>query len=441
MKTGTDTYKTETLIEIAESRPTAGVLIPAPTGWPILDDRAYYGLAGDIIRSLEPHTEADPIGMLVQLLAAFGNIVGAGAHLLIGAKQHPARLNVVLVGQSSVARKGESWAQVSSLYRQVDEPWAKLCIKSGLSSGEGLVYHVRDGLGEDPGVFDKRLLVVEEELAQALRMKAREGNTLSTVIRQAWDAGDLSFLVKNNPNAATDAHVSIVGHITREELDDVFRREGGVELCNGFANRFLWIAVRRCREIPSPRPLPTSLTEQLVKRLRMAGEHARSLGELKLDAEADAEWEHIYHDLTASQPGTIGKVLDRAAPQVKRLALAYCLLDECTAIGRDHLHAALAVWQYARASATWVFRDQLPAKCRTILKELTAKGAVDQTAIYKLFGNHESTQVKGALELLRHYNLATSTEIPTNGRPRVVWTPAAAGDEHCEKSEERVSGD
>jgi hypothetical protein len=154
-----------------------GILIPAPASWPVLDPRAYHGLAGDIIHSIEPHTEADPVGMLVQLLASFGNLVGSEPHLLIGAKRHPARLNVVLVGQSSVARKGESWAQVFTLHRQVDELWAKLCIKSGLSSGEGLVHHVRDPRGDgDLGVADKRLLVVEEELAQPLRMKSREGN-------------------------------------------------------------------------------------------------------------------------------------------------------------------------------------------------------------------------------------------------------------------------
>jgi hypothetical protein len=355
-----------------------GTLIRAPASWPVLDPRAYHGLAGDIIHSIEPHTEADPVGMLVQLLASFGNLVGCEPHLLIGAKRHPARLNVVLVGQSSIARKGESWAQVFALHRQVDELWAKLCIKSGLSSGEGLVHHVRDPRGEDDlGVADKRLLVVEEELAQPLRKKSREGNTLSTIIRQAWDSGDLRFLVKNSPDISTGAHISIIGHITREELDDVLRRDGGVELCNGFANRFLWIAVRRCREIPNPRPLPASVTEELVERLTSAYSHAQTLSEVKLDAEAEAAWEHIYHDLTKPQPGTIGKTLDRAAPQVKRLALAYSLLDQHSTIGPDQLSAALAVWQYSSEIATWIFRDQLPTRGRVILKALTDRDGRD----------------------------------------------------------------
>jgi hypothetical protein len=183
------------------------------------------------------------------------------------------------------------------------------------------------------------------------------------------------------------------------------------------------------------------VSEKLVQRLISVYGHAQTLSEVKLNAEAEAAWELIYHDLTKPQPGTIGKTLDRAAPQVKRLALAYSLLDGQSAIGRDHLNAALAIWQYASDSAAWVFRDQLPPRCRVILKELTSQGSMDETAIYKLFGNHESRDVKEALELLRYYRLAGSNKLPSGGRPRVVWMLAASGDERCEESEERVSGD
>jgi len=29
--------------------------------WPAIDDAAYYGLAGEVVRAIDPHTEADPI--------------------------------------------------------------------------------------------------------------------------------------------------------------------------------------------------------------------------------------------------------------------------------------------------------------------------------------------------------------------------------------------
>jgi hypothetical protein len=50
---------------------------------------------------------------------------------------------------------------------------------------------------KDDGVKDKRLMVVEPEFAAPLRVSERDGNTLSAVVRQAWDTGRLRVLTKN----------------------------------------------------------------------------------------------------------------------------------------------------------------------------------------------------------------------------------------------------
>lgn len=428
----------------AAAPPASRILAP-PVGWPVLDERAYYGLPGDIVRAVELYTEADPVGMLVQLLASFGNVVGPHTYIQIGAREHPARLFPILVGGSSVARKGESWAQVWDIVQHIDPTWASGCVVfGGLSSGEGLVYNVRDPQGDgddfDPGVIDKRLLVIEEEVAQALRMKSREGNTLSTIIRQAWDHGNLSFLVKHNPNRATNAHVTIIGHITREELDAVFRQGGSLEMYNGFANRCLWIAVRRHREIPNPTPLPSVLREGFVTRLQAALMIAQSKREIGFDASASATWAAEYSAVSAPRPGVIGKALDRGPAQIKRLALTYALIDSAPEITLDHLKAALALWQYATASTVWIFRDQLPREYRRIIEALSAQGAMNRTAIYGLFGNNTpKDKIDEALELLRYYGMAKPMPIRSGGRPSEVWT--LTEEKGGEMNEERVDGD
>jgi hypothetical protein len=68
-----------------------------------------YGFAGQVVRTLAPHTEADPAAILLQFLAAFGNAAGPGPHCLVGPARHRLNLFVVLVGESSKARKGTSW--------------------------------------------------------------------------------------------------------------------------------------------------------------------------------------------------------------------------------------------------------------------------------------------------------------------------------------------
>src|SRR6266542_1438798 len=71
----------------------------------------------------------------------------------------------------------------------------------------------------DPGIQDKRLLLYEPEFANVLKQTERQGNTASVVLRQAWDGTKtLRTLTKNSPACATAAHISLVGHITQQEL-------------------------------------------------------------------------------------------------------------------------------------------------------------------------------------------------------------------------------
>jgi len=190
--------------------------------WPDLSPTACYGLAGEIIRGLHPYTESDLAAMLVSFLVGVGNAVGSTPHAVADAAMHPPRLNAVIVGETAKARKGTSWRNVKRILTEADRFWPAR-IKSGLSSGEGLINQVgdpvygTDGKVKTPGSSDKRLLVVEEEFARVLIAARRETNTLSAIIRQAWDDGCLRVLTKESQEA-TDAHISILGHITLEEL-------------------------------------------------------------------------------------------------------------------------------------------------------------------------------------------------------------------------------
>jgi hypothetical protein len=49
---------------------------PQRDPWPSLAPEALHGIVGAVVRTIAPHTEADPAAILLQFLAAFGNIVG-----------------------------------------------------------------------------------------------------------------------------------------------------------------------------------------------------------------------------------------------------------------------------------------------------------------------------------------------------------------------------
>lgn len=251
----------------------------APAVAPLAED-AFHGIAGMIVRKIEPHTEADPAAMLIQLIVAFGNCVGRGPHYRVEDTPHFSNESAVIVGRSAKARKGTSLNRIMGLLEIADADWLRDCHAHGLVSGEGIVHAIRDDMpgkkeGEIvPGVKDKRLLIVEEELGGALAAAARKDNTLTAILRSAWDGKDLRTLAKNCPARATAPHVSLIGHVTFDELKTKLR---GDALSNGFANRFLWIFASRTKMLPHGGSLRRGDLQKEGEALKGAVEHARGL--------------------------------------------------------------------------------------------------------------------------------------------------------------------
>lgn len=315
--------------------------LPEPAG-----PEAFHGLAGEVVRVIGPQSEADPMALLVQLLAALGNVVGRGAHFRAEADVHYLKLFIVLVGETSKGRKGTSWGHVKRLLVMVDPTWSPR-LQSGLSSGEGLIWQVRDPICKkqpvkqkgkvvdyqdvlvEEGVADKRLLVIEAEFATALRVLGRDGSTLSAIIRTAWDGDHLQSMTKNSPARSTGAHVSIIGHITRLEL---LRYLTTTEAGNGYGNRHLWVCVRRSKLLPEGGHVPEQALEDLAIRLREVVAFARTVEEIKRDEGARVFWHEVYGGLSEGGPGLLGAVTSRAEAQVMRLACLYALLDKSALI-------------------------------------------------------------------------------------------------------------
>ena len=150
------------------------VLEPAISSISIGSD-ALVGFVAEIAKIVGPHTESDLSALVIQTLAAFGNVVGKTAHFEVDGVRHYMNLFVALVGDSAKSRKGTSWARIRSIFDRFDGGyWARTRNASGLSTSEGLVFAVRDPrhirtpsgrLVYDPGIQDKRLLIQEPEFS------------------------------------------------------------------------------------------------------------------------------------------------------------------------------------------------------------------------------------------------------------------------------------
>jgi hypothetical protein len=314
-------------------------------------------------------------------------------------------------------------------------------VQTGLSSGEGLIWHVRDPIKKserikegrkvhyeeveaDPGVEDKRLLVYEPEFANVLKQTERQGNTLSAILRQAWDGNDLRSMTKNSPARATGAHVSLVGHITADELRRYLTQ---TEMANGYGNRHLWVCADRSKLLPEGGQVDMGAWGLLRDDLAAALGFARTAGQVSRDAEARAVWCQVYGRLSEGKPGLAGALLGRAEAHVMRLAMIYALMDRSALIGAPHLMAGLALWEYVERSVAFVFGDSLGDPLADELLRLLRAAAgqgVTRTEMMSYFsGNQSSGRIGRALGLLLQHHLARCerTQPKGAGRPEERW--------------------
>jgi len=393
--------------------------------WPSpLAKEGFYGLAGEFVSLIEPHTEADPAALLAQILAAIGNVIGATAFFQVEADKHYLKIFPVLVGETAKGRKGTSWGYVKDILKRIDP---NCRVTSGLSSGEGLIWQVRDkiikqGVVVDPGIEDKRLFIIEQEFASTLRIIGRDGNVLSPIVRQAWDDGNLEQLAKNSPAKATGAHISIIGHITRDELRRYLDR---TEIGNGFANRFIWFCIRRSKTLPDGGQFYKQNLESILERLKKAVEFGGTVGEMEKDSGAKKIWNEVYPTLSEGKLGLFGAVTSRGEAQVMRIACIYAVLDKSKTIRTEHLLAALAIWDYSESSARYIFGDATgDLVADRILESLkcTRPNGLTRTEISNLFSrNRDRDKIDFALALLQRHRLVSMVKESSGGRPVEKW--------------------
>jgi hypothetical protein len=409
-----------------------------PKDWPTLATQAYQGLAGEIVKTIAPNTESDPVAILALFLAAYGNIIGRGAYFKVESDTHFCKVWPVLVGEPGKGRKGTAQTRVNELLSLVDSHWYHNCQAQGLSSGEGLINNVRDRKtkekdGEiivvDEGVIDKRVLVTEPEFAGPLTVMVREGNTLSVVLRMAWDNTTLQTMTKNQPEKATGSHITVVAHTNQDEL---IKHLTSSKLGGGVGNRFFFLLVRRSQELPHGGEEDV-FSEDLVSRLQESIRFGREVRHIRLSQEKEHGqsaydlWGAIYSELSTPAPGLFGAVTGRAEAYVRRFATIYAALECSPEVKVRHLLAGLALWDDSKQSSYLIFKgktgDEIADEILRALQEAGSDG-LSRTEIYNLFQrNTKAARIRAALLQLKRDGWARVEEIGAGqpGRNEERW--------------------
>lgn len=383
--------------------------IEMPKDWPALGEQAFHGPAGKLVKAIAPYTEADPAGVLLQLLVMAGVLVGRRPYMKIGSDSFRANLMCVLVGASGSGRKGTSGRVARSL----------LCDKGsiihigGLASGEALI----DALASRPAA---KGLILEEEYARWLKAAGRTGSTLSETARVLYDGEPLSRRTTElGEQLVTDYHVSVIGHCTPMEFVATLSE---IDQSNGAVNRLLIFPVAsRQRIFFNDDDGTVAVPTPLLPRKRTLAQVAIKASSRQRINWTDNAWvraRDLYFSEIMFHPSPL---LARQWTNFGRLILIYALLDESEKIEVEHVEAAEAIIRYSRAGVQQLFkRAPRPAFAEEILRHVLCRGAngISLTELTREFSNHvEIAKRNAVLTGLLSDGLILREKRLTSGRP------------------------
>jgi hypothetical protein len=382
---------------------------------PVLAQEAFYGIAGQIVRKIEPESEAHPAALLVQLLVGMGSIMGRDPFFLTEADKQRTNLFAVIVGESSSGGKGTSWGRIRCILEYVDPTWFGTRMLKGMGSGESIISLLKDEKDDAPK--DKRLFVREGEFATVLQVMGRQSCILGSILRDAWDSEDLQNHCKDQSIRASAPHASLLAHITPTELREKLTRN---DAANGFLNRILLVYSARTKSLPNGgKPL---YWDEEIATLQGIKEFAQGIGSMSRSHEANELWCSFYEELKGNIPsGLWGKAVTRGCAQVVRLSMIYALMDLSQTVDVGHLRAAKAVWDYCHASARWALEEYRLSGDAHRIYEALCTGDKDRTYIVKnvFNGKRSQRQIDAALkELSAEVDEGTQS---TGGAPKTIY--------------------
>ena len=389
---------------------------------------AFDGIASDWANATQQFTEADPIGVVATYLVAAGNMIGPGPHIEVSGRMHHVNENLVLVGPTATGRKGDTIEVGLLPHRHADPDWHALRIRSRVRFREGIVKHVRDDPDGERPVDERRLLMKEGELASILAVAGRDGSTLSSTLRNAWDGMPLENHTKSDSMRASNHHISIVSAITPDELR---RRLTATDLANGFANRFLFLNVARRKLVSRGGAIPEALCLEHGAILRERTHTARKAGRLDFTRAGGERWDHAYeHELSIDRFGMAGAIASRAEAHTLRLSMLYAILDGASAIDFNHVESALALWRYCEQSVRDNWGDGLGwPTADKIVTAVRERGRLTGTELRDLFGRHAPADLAAAIEqLVEKVRVLRVVTEQTGGRPVTVYFPCDPSD-------------
>ena len=392
---------------------------------------AFDGLLGEFVRLHEGHTTASPVALL-------GSAIAVAGALIPGRLQYHGWQTTSVYTAIVAPTGGGKYTALSFIgeaFTSALGDWHDLRI-DGLNSGEALI---RDLSAKRHGIKNRRsgtltvepvdpctAVLVEEELASLFTRGRRDGSTLDTELRKAFDGIMLSTGKSESRATVTPPYyLTAIGHITQAELRQTI---ASVSLTNGSANRWIWLPVEAVDVVADGRfpAIPASLVKRLHEAQLWASENHATGVSLTPEAKDLAD---EYRAFLMGLPGSHDLTV-RLHVIALRIGLIHALANGERSLTAPWMRSGVALTEYARSGLASVFgRMTGTPEADLLARRLQAAGRLtgreQKAAIY------DSVKRQAAADRLQVLGLA-AVDVksgPKGGRPAnyLVWTGMTSG--------------
>jgi hypothetical protein len=350
------------------------------------------------------------------------------------------------VGATGTGRKGSAISAAETFFSYGEQPPRLPKVIYGVSSGEGVIHKVRDRktknefnrktqqieeIVADEGVTDKRVVFCLSEFQQYIASMRRQDSILASVIRQAWDKGTIASPSKNDEVIASNAHISIIASISKEEL---LTETTQTDAHNGTLNRFLFGCAQRSRLLPEGGEFEALYqSHQWAELQRQFTENIRNslTFTMRIHRENDTQddWGRnqfpdrgLYKRLSEPRIGLWGAITARAAQQLIRMSLISAIINGHRSIQSSDQEAAREYWRYCDDSTRYIFgnRVQDPRAVRLLIQLREVPEGMNRREINAAL-HYSSDDLEQSLTWLAEVGLIYRRDEPTAGRTAQRW--------------------
>ncbi|MFE5092099.1 hypothetical protein ACFRCI_17340 [Streptomyces sp. NPDC056638] len=325
-----------------------------------LDDMLY-GPIGAAVKQAQPHTEADPIGVLgaayALLSAAFnGQVLQPG-------NSRPAVVWTVLVGRSTIGGKGRALNAAKAVCEDAIGKFLADRTKKGIKNAPTLIRILTEaekGTAKSETGPDGRVIMLCEEWGATLKTLNRDSQ-FSEHFRMAWDGEAISNTIKGKKADEAEEEwierplLGFHGHIQPGIWPTAVKHTNAL---GGDYNRLLPVAVEEWQTLDdfnTDHNARIVSSPELVKAYEWVRDAKAGPREMRFAANAAREFANIrnthkQHVRETSEQVTV--YFERFPEQVIRIACLLAASERKTIISLGAVKAAHAFVEYSRDTVT-----------------------------------------------------------------------------------------